>query len=87
VNDDFDSTEQYALTITSKSKTIIVICNDPSLTKNEKDIILQHERQHARGVSGEEDADFGALDNLNDKAKDLLIQNWKGRHGHDYEYD
>lgn len=82
---EFNPEEKYALTVTVNDTPVILICNDPSLTKNEKDIILWHEKSHALGIHGEEEADKEALKHLNPKAKELLIANWKNRHGHEYK--
>lgn len=80
----FDETEQYGLTITIGSKkSFIIICDDPSLTKEEKEIILQHELAHAKGYDDEEDADHEAYKNISRPARELLLKNWKHRHGHE----
>ena len=81
---DYSETEQYGLTVTIGDKVHIIICDDPNLTPNEKKIILQHERAHANGIDDEEDADKWALKHLNKVQQELLIANWKDRHGHDY---
>ena len=51
-------------------------------------MILAHELAHVNGVKGEEDADKWALDGLTNKIeRDILIDNWKHRHGHEYKGD
>ena len=82
--EEFDTTEQYALTVKVKNSSIIVICNDPSLSKIEKSVILWHEKAHAAGIMDEEEADMWTLTHLSTEAKELLKQNWKARHGHEY---
>lgn len=82
---DFNKTEKYGLTIFLKDESIIIICNDPSLDKNEKAIILWHEKSHAMGILDEEDADIEALKHLSPEAQDILIDNWEDRHGHKYK--
>ena len=81
----FNTTEEYGMTITVGDQIFIILCNDPTLTPTEKKIILWHEKAHATGIIDEEEADKWALKNMkDDNAKDLLIQNWKHRHGHDF---
>ena len=82
---EFNPAEKYGLTVTVGNNVVILLYNDPSLTKNEKDIILWHEKSHASGIYDEEEADIEALKHLNPKAKELLIANWKDRHGHEYK--
>ena len=77
--------EDIAYTITMGDKVVIFINTSMDLTPDEKQIVLQHEMAHANGIDGEEDADKWALKRLSDKQKDILIDQWKDRHGHDYK--
>lgn len=80
----FDETEQYGLTINiGNKKMLIIICDDKTLTKEEKEIILQHEMAHANGHDNEEDADIETYKNVSKTARSLLVKNWKHRHGHE----
>lgn len=79
----FDTTEKYGLTITVGDKIVIVLCNDPSLSKIEKQIILWHEKGHAAGYDDEADADKYAYRHVSDEGKEILRNNWKSRHGHE----
>jgi hypothetical protein len=82
---EFDATEKYGLTISVGDKSYIVICNDPSLSQAEKQIILWHEKGHALGYEDEENADVYALNNLNKEAQELLKTQWSFRHGHPFK--
>ena len=64
---------------------MIVYNQDSNFDKDMKEIVIQHEMAHARGVKGEEDADREALKKLNKKRQDILKSYWKVRHGYDYE--
>jgi len=54
------------------------------LSRVEKDIVYWHEKAHASGIPDEEEADRWAFKHLDDEGKDLLIKNWKYRHGHNF---
>jgi hypothetical protein len=56
------------------------------LSESERTIIIAHECAHAiEGIEDEEEADFWALNCLDDEEKNMLISMWKYRHGHDFE--
>lgn len=76
--------EEYGMCIHVGNECHILISNDPSLTDQDKQIILWHEKGHAKGIMDEEEADIFALKHLNRSAQEYLISLWKERHGHDY---
>lgn len=76
--------EEYGMCIHVGNECHILINNDPSLSDQDKQIILWHEKGHALGILDEEDADRYALKHLNTKAQDYLISIWEERHGHPY---
>ena len=78
------SSEEIAFTMSMGDKTVIIINNSIKLSDDEKQIVLQHETAHANGISDEEEADLWALRRLSDRQKDILINKWKMRHGHEY---
>jgi len=80
----FNKTEEYGYTITVGDDVFIILCNNPSLSRVEKDIVYWHEKAHASGIPDEEEADRWAFKHLDDEGKDLLIKNWKYRHGHNF---
>jgi VIT1/CCC1 family predicted Fe2+/Mn2+ transporter len=77
--------EEIAFTISMGDKNIIVINSSIDLSKDELQIVIQHETAHAHGIDDEEQADKWALNRLSDNQKDILISQWKHRHGHDYK--
>jgi hypothetical protein len=79
-----DITEQYGICVRIKDTNYIFISNDPSLSDQDKQIILWHEKGHALGIDSEEEADRYALKHLSKKAQDYLISIWTDRHGHPY---
>jgi hypothetical protein len=81
---EFNDTERHGITVTVGNTTQIVICDDPSLTRTEREVILQHEVAHANGFDDEEDADMEAYRHLSKSGKELLRQNWPYRHGHPF---
>lgn len=74
----------YAFTMTTESGSTIFYNNDCGLDNDCKQIVIQHERAHLAGIDNEEDSDRFALARLNKRQKKILIENWKGRHGHEY---
>ena len=75
----------HAFHVMYGDKHMIIYNQDSNFDKDMKEIVIQHEMAHARGVKGEEDADREALKKLNKKRQDILKSYWKARHGHDYE--
>jgi hypothetical protein len=75
----------YAFTLTIGNNSTIIYNNDCGLDDGYKQIVLLHERAHIAGIENEEDADRYALTRLNKKRKKILIENWVGRHGHEYD--
>ena len=58
------------------------------MSKEHMNVIIAHELAHINGVIGEEDADIWALDGFTNKVeRDILIDNWNHRHGHEYKGD
>jgi hypothetical protein len=82
---DFQNDEQYAVTITIDGQSIIFMIDDPKMSKAEKEMILYHEKGHAVGYKSELDADLYAMRFVGDEARQILIDNWKDRHGHEYK--
>lgn len=64
---------------------IINSCLWDALDEDWKDMILQHEYSHCKGIADEEEADIDALTRLHPKGRELLISLWNNRHGHDYQ--
>jgi hypothetical protein len=57
-----------------------------SVSAEELDAVLAHELAHLEGIMDEEEADRWAVDNLeDDESKQVLIDMWEYRHGHEYE--
>lgn len=79
-----NTNEEYGMCVHVKNECHIFINNDPSLSDQDKQIILWHEKGHALGIVDEEDADRYALKHLNTKSQDYIISIWSERHGHDY---
>lgn len=75
--------EEIAMTVIIGDKPWIAVNADSwdNLDDDERQIVLAHEGAHATGVEAEEDADRWALDILNDKQKNMLIDMWEVRHG------
>jgi hypothetical protein len=79
------SDEDIAFTISMGDETIIVINFSINLSKDELQIVTQHEMAHAHGIMEEEQADKWALTRLSDIQKEILIGQWEHRHGHNYK--
>ena len=80
------SSEDIAMTCILDDKPWVIInqLNFNELDEDMRHITIAHEGAHATGILDEEDADRWALDVLTDNQKDILIENWNLRHGHEY---
>jgi len=55
-------------------------------TTDELNVVIAHEMAHINGIMNEEEADRWALKNLSkENCKEILIDMWEERHGHEYE--
>jgi hypothetical protein len=65
--------------------TIVLKEEVRNLSESEQRIIIAHELAHFHGIIDEEKADIWALDALTtDEEKNILIEQWQHRHGHEY---
>jgi len=74
--------------IDHKSRKSFIVLHDNINKYGEsfKKVVIAHELAHIHGVMDEEDADRWALENVKGKKeKEILLGNWKVRHGHEYK--
>jgi hypothetical protein len=56
-----------------------------SVSEGELSAVIAHELAHLEGIMDEEEADRWAVENLeDDDSKQVLIDMWEHRHGHQY---
>jgi hypothetical protein len=82
---EYPEDNQFAFTVIIDDCSIIVYNIESEIDNDLKQIVIQHERAHTRGILNEEEADKWALNYLNKKQKKMLIDEWEKRHGHEYK--